>query len=82
MAANKNLAEDPYERLANGIVLQAVADYRAALKAIKRNSGNKEKISEALQIEKFFRSQWYQLLTKVDGEYLIRKLQAEARESK
>lgn len=58
MAANKKLAEDPYERLANGIVLQAVADYRAALKAIKRNSGNKEKISEALQIEKFFRSQW------------------------
>lgn len=82
MVANKNLAEDPYERLANGIVLQAVADYRAALKAIKRNPGNKEKISEALQIEKFFRSPWYQMLTKVDGEYLIRKLQAEARKSK
>lgn len=34
MAANKNLAENPYERLANAIVLQAVADYRAALKKV------------------------------------------------
>ena len=82
MAKSKNLAEDPYESLANAIVLQAVADYRAALKKIKRNPKNKEAISEALQIEKFFRSQWYQVLTSVDGEYLIRKLQKEASESK
>lgn len=32
MAGNKNLAEDPYERLANAIILQAVSDYRVALK--------------------------------------------------
>ena len=82
MAKSKNLAEDPYESLANAIVLQAVADYRAALKKIKRNPKNKEAVSEALQIEKFFRSQWYQVLTSVDGEYLIRKLQKEASESK
>ena len=37
MAGNKNLAEDPYERLANAIILQAVTDYRTALKKIKRN---------------------------------------------
>ena len=82
MAKSKNLAEDPSESLANAIVLQAVADYRAALKKIKRNPKNKEAVSEALQIEKFFRSQWYQVLTSVDGEYLIRKLQKEASESK
>ena len=32
MAGNRNIAEDPYERLANAIVLQAVSDYRVALK--------------------------------------------------
>lgn len=32
--ASKNLAEDPYERLANAIILSAVADYRAALKKV------------------------------------------------
>lgn len=38
-------------------------------------------IDEALQIEKFFRSSWYQQLTSVDGEFLIRKLQNEIRQS-
>lgn len=81
MAGNKNLAEDPYERLANAIVLQAVSDYRVAMKKIKAHPKNREAISEALEIEKFFRSGWYSILTDVDGEYLIRRLQDEIRQS-
>ena len=81
MAGSKNLAEDPYERLANAIVLQAVSDYRVALKKIKAHPKNREAISEALEIEKFFRSGWYNQLTDVDGEYLIRRLQDEIRQS-
>ena len=81
MAGSKNLAEDPYERLANAIVLQAVSDYRVALKKIKAHPKNREAISEALEIEKFFRSSWYSILTDVDGEYLIRRLQDEIRQS-
>ena len=81
MAGNKNLAEDPYERLANAIVLQAVSDYRVVLKKIKAHPKNREAISEALEIEKFFRSGWYSILTDVDGEYLIRRLQNEIRQS-
>ena len=75
--ASKNLAENPYEKLANAIVLQAVSDYRAALKKVKKNPNNRDAIGEALQIEKFFRSPWYQVLTSVDGEFLIEKLQKE-----
>ena len=81
MAGSKNLAEDPYERLANAIVWQAVSDYRVALKKIKAHPKNREAISEALEIEKFFRSGWYSQLTDVDGEYLIRRLQDEIRQS-
>jgi hypothetical protein len=81
MAGSKNLAEDPYERLANAIVLQAVSDYRVALKKLKAHPKNREAISEALEIEKFFRSGWYSILTDVDGEYLIRRLQDEIRQS-
>jgi hypothetical protein len=81
MAGSKNLAEDPYERLANAIVLQAVADYKVALKKIKAHPKNREAISQALEIEKFFRSGWYSQLTDVDGEYLIRRLQDEIRQS-
>ncbi len=79
--ASKNLAKDPYERFANAIILSAVADYRAALKKIKHNPKSKAAIDEALQLEKFFRSSWYQQLTSVDGEFLIRKLQNEIRQS-
>ena len=77
----KNQFEDPYERLANAIILNAVAHYRAALKKIKRNPKSKAAIDEALQLEKFFGSSWYQQLTSVDGKFLIRKLQDEIRQS-
>ena len=80
--ASKNLAENPYEKLANAIILQAVSDYRAALKKVKKNPKNHDAIDEALQIEKFFRSEWYQVLTSVDGEYLIDRLRKEVSETK
>ena len=72
---------DPYENLANAIILQAVKDYRLALKAIKRNPDNRAKLDEALEIERFFRSDWYSVLTDVGGDFLIRKLQEEIRQS-
>ena len=78
---DKNQFEDPYETLANAIILNAVADYRAALKKIKCNPKSKAAIDEALQLEKFFGSSWYQQLTSVDGKFLIRKLQDEIRQS-
>ena len=71
------LSEDPYEALANAIVLQACEDYRTALKKIKKNPKNQDAMSEAMECEHFFRSGWYQALTSVDGEYLIRKLREE-----
>ena len=79
MAGNKNQAEDPYERLANAIILQAVTDYRSVLKKIRRNPKNKDSVDEALRIERFFRSDWYSQLTSVDGEYLIRRLRDEVK---
>ena len=63
---------DPYENLANAIVLQAVKDYRDALKRLKKKPGNQT-------AERFFRSGWYKALTSVDGEYLIQKLREEAK---
>lgn len=79
--AGRIIAEEPYERLANAIILSAVADYRAALKKLKRNPENKMAMDEALQIEKFFRSGWYSELTSVDGKYLINRLREEIRQS-
>jgi hypothetical protein len=67
----------PYENLANAVILQAVRDYRTALKALRMNPRNKAAQTEKESVERFFRSQWYQALTTVDGEMLIRKLNEE-----
>lgn len=75
--AGKHLAEDPYEKLANAIILQAASDYRRNLKKLRKNPQNRDVMNEVLQIEKFFRSPWYQALTTVDGEFLIQKLRKE-----
>lgn len=66
-----------YENLANAIVLQAVRDYRTALKSLKLNPSNKSAKIEKENIERFFRSDWYQVLTSVDGESLSRALRKE-----
>ena len=80
--ASKKLSENPYEALANAIILQAVNDYRIALKKIKKNPGNRDAINEVLSLERFFRSPWYETLTSVDGEFLIRKIRTEIGGSK
>lgn len=66
-----------YENLANAIILQAVKDYRMALRSLKANPKNRTAQADKAEIERFFRSQWYSALTSVDGEMLIRSLQKE-----
>lgn len=63
-----------YEDLANAIILQAVKDYRLALKALKANPKNKSALVDKDEVERFFRSQWFTVLTSIDGETLIRSL--------
>lgn len=72
---------DPYENLANSIVLLAAKDYRDALKKLKKWPRNESAKIMKDEVERFFRSAWYRELTSMDGEYLISKLQAEVEES-
>ena len=68
---------DPYEKLANAIIMQAVKDYRAANKKLKKQPTNKDAELMVLDTEKFFRSDWFTALTDVDGAVILRKLQEE-----
>ena len=58
--------DTPYENLANAIVLQAVKDYRLH-----------DDEQELASIERFFRSGWFGVLTRIDPEMLIFKLRKE-----
>ncbi|MCH4007745.1 MAG: hypothetical protein LKE59_11460 [Eubacterium sp.] len=71
---------DPYENLANAIVLQAVKDYRKALKTLQMNPMSRSANADKNTLERFFLSDWYRLLTAVDGEMLIEKINQEVKE--
>ena len=68
---------DPYQELANAIVIMAAKDYRHAFRIQRRNPDSQAARIKIDEIERFFRSGWYRLLTDVDGEMLIKKLREE-----
>lgn len=70
----KELMDENFRDLANAIVLQAVADYRDAILY------NDPKIER--RCERFFRSQWCNLLTRVRRDYLAEKIKNETLEFK
>ena len=72
-----------WENLANAIVVQAALDYKKMLRDNSesfQDNTNRGKAIRKRDIEKFFRSAWYQELTSVDGDYLIKKLQEEVQQ--
>lgn len=68
---------DNYQNLANAIVLLAVNDYRKALKTLALYPKDRTVKFQIKQIEQFFRSDFYKLLTGIDGEMLISRLHKE-----
>ena len=69
--------QDPYQNLATAIVLSAVKDYRDALKRLKKKPNNKLAADERDDIERLFRSGYFAILTEIDPEYLIDRLNKE-----
>ena len=74
----EEVSYDPYEEIANAIVIQACKDYKKAYKQSLRRSGIVGEADEELaELEEFFRSEWYKKLTEVDGEYLMERIRNE-----
>lgn len=86
---------NPYESLANAIIVQSVKDYQEAIRFLKRHphtpdldteeakkdtrmSTLRNKIikneGERDDVERFFRSGWFETLTTLDGEVLLNKV--------
>ena len=68
---------DFYTDLANAIIIQAVKDYRKALKTLKRYPRNEPAKAVVEEVEEFFRSEWYRTLTSVDADMLMTKIRRE-----
>ena len=68
---------EPYENLANAIVLQAVKDYREVLARAASHSVKDCYQRSKDDLEGFFRSGWFNTLTSIEPEMLIAKLRKE-----
>ena len=72
-----------YNDLANAVIEQAANDYRRALDGKSLSVDGKYPIPPEdviKDVERFFRSQYFRMLTKVNGDYLIDQLKREHEE--
>lgn len=68
---------DPYEELANAIILSAVKDYKRYLRILKKHTRDNSTRNKARSIERFFRSNYFAVLTDANPEKIITRLKEE-----
>ena len=69
----------PFEELANAIIVQACRDYREALITLKRFPRDTQARATVSGCESFFRSEWFDILTNLDGEVLMKRIKREVK---
>ena len=65
---------EAYENLANAIIKLAADDYKSALIRLKRHPDSESAQRDVERQEKFFYSEWFEVLTDLDPSYLIRRM--------
>ena len=75
----QNPTDTAYENLANAIVVKAAEDYRKALDGVGHGRLSAKQVIE--EVESFFHSQYFEILTKLKGDYLLAKLKREHEEA-
>lgn len=79
MQVKPSIMEDGFSNLANAIILQAVKDYREALKKLKNHPNSIDANKEKFAGERFFHSKWFSDITSIDGNMLLKKLRDEVK---
>ena len=74
---NNEIHEAGYDALAIGIIKQAAKDYRKYLRAEKRHPEEEYVVAHRKELEVFFRSEWYKMLSDVPGKYVIDRIRKE-----
>ena len=69
--------ETCYTNLANAVILQAAKDYRRALRRLKKAPWDKEAKRRKRECERFFLSDWFKILTSLNGDVLLDDLYRE-----
>lgn len=68
-----------FEDLANAVIIKAARDYKKTLRRLRQEPNNIDLLYKRERLEKFFHSEWFYILSNVDGDMLIQKLQGGVR---
>ena len=68
--------DEGFRQLADAIILQAVYDYRRSVNRLVRKTYDAKAYRSKQEVEGFFRSDWFQVLTDLDGLKLLHNLEA------
>jgi len=68
---------DCYQTLANAIIIQAAKDYKTALKYNAHSPMEIEHSVSIKDLERFFCSEWFSVLSTVDGKSLMNRIKSE-----
>ena len=75
MSNRKQLSKDiNIDALVSGIIVQAVKDYKACTSKLKKKPKNQEALIAKRELERFFYSDWFAMLSDLDPEKLLKKL--------
>lgn len=64
----------PYQELANAIIVQASADYKRACEALKTWKRDPDALGTKKECERFFQSDWFDVLSGLDGRVLMQDI--------
>ena len=68
------MCDEGYHELAKAIILQAIKDFKPAYLRLKRCPDDKAATARVKEITEFFCSEYFCLLTDVDGPRLLKKV--------
>ena len=66
---------DGYIQLAHAIVIVAAESYKYTLLAVRHHTKSDSVYRRKEELESFFLSEWFVLLSGLDGRYFIQKMQ-------
>ena len=68
------MSDEGYYTLAKAIILQAVKDFRPAYRRLLKHPDDKAAASRVKEITEFFCSEYFCLLTDLDGPRLLKQI--------
>lgn len=69
--------DGPFEKLGRAIILQAVKDYRQALRSLAGSPNCVRAMETKTEVERFFHSDLFAAITSIEPDWLIDKLSQE-----